>query len=234
MKAYYAARAREYEQIYAKPERQTDLRVLEALIPRLLADRHILEVACGTGYWTQFLAGTASHVLATDVNAEVLEVATQKGLPPDQVRFQVEDAYALALPPQTPTSPHTPNPAGDAPPAALPTSSGFDAAFAGFWWSHLTRQDQLRFLSALQTRLKPGARVVLLDNRFVPGSSTPISERDADGNTYQLRPLTDGSVHKVLKNFPEEAELVNATQAFGPAFHYQALPHFWVFGFVMA
>lgn len=213
MKAYYAARAREYEQIYAKPERQADLRVLEELIPRLLAGRHILEVACGTGYWTQFLASTAHNILATDVNAEVLEVAAQKGLPPQEVRFQVEDAYALA---------------------ASPTSSGFDAAFAGFWWSHLTRQDQQRFLTALQTRLKPGARVVLLDNRFVEGSSTPISERDADGNTYQLRPLADGSVHKVLKNFPEEADLANATQAFGPAFHYQALPHFWVFGFVMA
>lgn len=227
MKAYYAARAREYEQIYAKPERQADLRVLEALIPRLLAGRHILEVACGTGYWTQFLANTAPHILATDVNAEVLAVAAHKGLPAAQVTFQVEDAYAQASSTETSALPGTPV-------NVSKVIGGFDAAFAGFWWSHLTRQDQQRFLVALQTRLKPGARVVLLDNRFVPGSSTPISECDADGNTYQLRPLADGSVHKVLKNFPEEADLANATQAFGPAFHYQALPHFWVFGFVMA
>ena len=227
MKAYYAARAQEYEQIYAKPERQPDLRQLEGLIPQLLAGRRILEVACGTGYWTQFLASTATGILATDVNAEVLAVAAQKGLPTGQVRFQLEDAYAQAKPPETPSRP---DPSGH----ATPPDSGFDAAFAGFWWSHLTRQDQQRFLAALQTRLEPDARVVLLDNRWVEGSSTPICERDADGNTYQLRHLADGSVHKVLKNFPQEADLVQATRAFGPAFHYRALPHFWVFGFVMA
>jgi hypothetical protein len=33
-------------------------------------------------------------------------------------------------------------------------------------------------------------------------SNTPISRRDADGNTYQRRTLDDGSVHEVLKNFP--------------------------------
>jgi len=44
-----------------------------------------------------------------------------------------------------------------------------------------------------------------MDNRYVDGSSTPISERDADGNTYQRRRLADGSDNRVLKNFPTEA-----------------------------
>ena len=47
----------------------------------------------------------------------------------------------------------------------------------------------------------------MLDNRYVEGSSTPVTERDADGNGYQLRKLADGSTHRVLKNFPTEAEL---------------------------
>ena len=37
MKAYYADRAREYERIFAKPERQTDLRILEERIPAALS-----------------------------------------------------------------------------------------------------------------------------------------------------------------------------------------------------
>jgi demethylmenaquinone methyltransferase/2-methoxy-6-polyprenyl-1,4-benzoquinol methylase len=46
----------------------------------------------------------------------------------------------------------------------------------------------------------------MLDNSYVQSSrtpsNTPISRRDADGNTYQRRTLDDGSVHEVLKNFP--------------------------------
>jgi demethylmenaquinone methyltransferase/2-methoxy-6-polyprenyl-1,4-benzoquinol methylase len=47
----------------------------------------------------------------------------------------------------------------------------------------------------------------LLDNRYVPGSSTPIVRRDSEGNTYQVRQLADGSVCEVLKNFPTRAAL---------------------------
>lgn len=39
--------------------------------------------------------------------------------------------------------------------------------------------------------------VVVLDNRFVPGSSTQLSDTDSKGNTYQLRHLADGSEHRV-------------------------------------
>jgi len=40
-----------------------------------------------------------------------------------------------------------------------------------------------------------------MDNAFVEGSNTPISETDKYGNTFQERSLEDGSKHKVLKNF---------------------------------
>jgi hypothetical protein len=53
----------------------------------------------------------------------------------------------------------------------------------------------------------PRARVVLLDNRYVEGSSTPVSEPDAHGNTYQLRRLADATEVRVLKNFPSKAQL---------------------------
>jgi demethylmenaquinone methyltransferase/2-methoxy-6-polyprenyl-1,4-benzoquinol methylase len=91
---------------------------------------------------------------------------------------------------------------------ALPAALGrFDAALAVFWWSHVPRERIDEFLASLHGRLEPGARVVLMDNRYVEGSSTPISEIDARGNTYQQRRLADGSQVRVLKNFPSEAEL---------------------------
>jgi len=56
---------------------------------------------------------------------------------------------------------------------------------------------------------------VFFDNRYVEGSSTPISRRDAQGNTYQARKLDNGSAHEVLKNFPTERELIERASAHG-------------------
>ena len=66
---------------------------------------------------------------------------------------------------------------------------------------------QRDFLRSLEKALVPGARICLLDNRYVDGSSTPVSETDADGNTYQVRHLEDGSTFRALKNFPSESHL---------------------------
>ena len=52
MRAYYAQRAEAYERVYFKPERQADLRAMEAWLPGPFAGRRVLEVACGTGWWT--------------------------------------------------------------------------------------------------------------------------------------------------------------------------------------
>ena len=46
-----------------------------------------------------------------------------------------------------------------------------------------------------------------MDNRFVPGSNTPVSRTDDEGNTYQLRKLENGEEHEVLKNFPGADEV---------------------------
>ena len=49
MKEYYAARAKEYDQIYAKPERQADLRLVEQWLPVRFEGARVLEIAAGTG-----------------------------------------------------------------------------------------------------------------------------------------------------------------------------------------
>ena len=75
---YYAQRASEYERIYIKPERQADLRKLEEFLNNALRDEHVLEIACGTGYWTRVIAKSAASILATDYNSEVIELAKLK------------------------------------------------------------------------------------------------------------------------------------------------------------
>jgi len=104
----------------------------------------------------------------------------------------------------------------------------FDAAFAGFWWSHIPHRRIDEFLASLHARLDPGARVIFLDNCYVAGSSTPVSELDADGNTYQLRTLGDGSSVRVLKNFPSEAELRERLAPRAAALAVEWLEYYWL------
>ena len=200
---YYRRRAGEYEAIYTKPERQADLAALRQTVAALVRGRRMLEIACGTGYWTEVMAGSAASVVATDAADEPLALARAKALPMDKVRFGLADAYGL-----------------DA------SMGRFDGAFAGFWWSHVPRGRLREFLASLHARLEPAAAVILLDNRYVEGSSTPIMDLDAEGNSYQLRRLGDGSQVRVLKNFPSE-ELLRADLA--PArVCFQALDYYWL------
>jgi demethylmenaquinone methyltransferase/2-methoxy-6-polyprenyl-1,4-benzoquinol methylase len=205
MKEYYAKRAAEYEDIYIKPERQEDLARLKELLGRAFPGSDVLEIACGTGYWTQFLAQSARTVLATDINPEVLKIARRKAYGGCRVFFAVADAYGSA-------------------PADRPRNGSFH----GFWWSHIPRSRIAGFLSALHSNLAPGSKVVLSDNLFVEGSSTPISRRDEAGNTYQVRRLKNGSTHEVLKNFPSENLLRQDLRGRGRNLRFQPLRYYWL------
>lgn len=208
MAAYYAARAREYDAIYAKPERQDELRALERWLPWALAGRPLLDVACGTGHWTRFLAPEVPSLLGVDAAPETLAIARAR-VPAPHVAFAVGDAYDVA-----------------------PLGRRFGGAFAGFWFSHVPIARRRAFLDGLHAVLEADALVVLIDNRFVAGSSTPIAERDASGDTWQLRRLADGSTHRVLKNFPDEAELRGAAEAAGGrAVAVTLWAHFWALAY---
>jgi SAM-dependent methyltransferase len=242
MQAYYAQRAAMYERVYHKPERQADLRAMEAALAPLFAGRRVLELACGTGWWTPHGASQAQRWLATDINPETMALARQKRLP-GCVQFASLDAYTWqGLPALAPAQAQAQR-QGQAPmhAAALqgapsrqtPFDGGFDAAFAGCWWSHVPLARLQPWLAALHERLLPGARVVFLDNRFVQTSSTPISRRDDQGNTYQQRLLDDGSAHEVLKNFPTPAQ---AFAVLGPRAHsanWMAYTHYWVLSYLL-
>ena len=206
---YYRRRANEYEAIYAKHERQGDLAKLRELIPAALAGRRVLEVACGTGYWTALIAQVADAVVATDMAEETLQLAASKSLPAG-ARFEIADAYALA--------------------ASL---GEFDAAFAGFWWSHVPRSRIGEFLGSLRARLATGAKVMLLDNRYVEGSSTPLAGFDAEGNTFQMRKLADGSSVRVMKNFPSEEELRESLASHASGIAYRAFDYYWLADFTL-
>lgn len=201
---YYAHRALEYDSIYLKPERQRDLASLRSLVQNLLRGQDVLELACGTGYWTKVISETARRVLATDINDEVLALARARQYPEGKVRFAKADAFDLK-----------------------DISGTFSAGFAGFWWSHIRHSQIPAFLRSSHGTLGPGTWVVFVDNTYVEGSSSPISRVDVEGNTYQSRRLKDGTRYEVLKNFPSEETLRRHLKGLGDEIRFTNLRYYW-------
>lgn len=203
MVRYYAQRAAEYERIYALPERQGELRTLCEIVESTFVGRRVLDVACGTGYFSAWAARRAASLEGIDANEETLRLARTKNIP--HAVFMQGDAYDLA-----------------------PSAPPYDGALCTFWWSHMPKARIADFLHGMHRWLVPGACVLLADNRYVAGSNTPIARTDADGNTYQLRSLTDGSKHEVLKNFPAAGELVDWALRFGTGVELRQLTYYWI------
>ena len=201
---YYRQRATEYERIYSKPERQEDLAQMKKHLRWELGGRHILELACGTGYWTAAIADVVSSIHGLDADSEVLKIARAKQLDPARITFARGDAFSL------------------------PTDLGkFTAGFAAHWWSHVPLARLPSFLENFHAALQPGARVVFMDNRYVPSSSTRISRADAAGNTYQLRELDNGTSHEVLKNFPTANQLRDILHCYSDSVRIEESTYFW-------
>jgi demethylmenaquinone methyltransferase/2-methoxy-6-polyprenyl-1,4-benzoquinol methylase len=205
---YYSARAAEYEQIYQRPERRSDLRTLRGRLRELVAGERVLELACGTGYWTEVMADTAESIHAIDASEPAIVIAHGKGLPSDRVSLEVGDLFALEV---------------------LPGE--YSTVVAGFWWSHVPRQETSTFLRYLGQKLGPGAGAVFFDNRFVAGSSSPVARADEHGDSYQQRILSSGEESEVLKNFPTREELLDTVRPVAGPGTVEELEYFWLLRF---
>ncbi|MDB5250017.1 MAG: putative methyltransferase [Segetibacter sp.] len=178
--SYYEDRAKEYEKIYSKAERQSDLLVAAQILQDLFAGKRVFEIACGTGYWTEIIAKTAHSIVATDINDAVIEVAKSKIYSPANVNFQIADLFKLE------------------------NTNKYDSLFGGFIWSHILLQDLNTFIDIANSLAEKGGTVVFMDNNYVDGSNLSITGKDSVGNTYQTRTLENGTTHQILKNFPSE------------------------------
>jgi 2-polyprenyl-3-methyl-5-hydroxy-6-metoxy-1,4-benzoquinol methylase len=200
--AYYRERAKEYEDIYLKPERQDSISKASDILKLLFKDKSVLELACGTGFWTERIAEVATSIHATDINNAVIEIARGKKYY-GEVFFEIADLYRI-------------------------NGKKFDSLFAGFIWSHIKLEELDVFIEAVNEKVEKDGLVMLMDNKYVEGSNHPVFKTDATGNTFQKRNLKDGSEHLVLKNFPTEKFLFEKLNKRAFNFKYFDLEYYWL------
>lgn len=204
LRTYYKNRAREYENVYLKPERQDDLKKATIVLQDTFENKHILEICCGTGYWTQIISKSAASVFATDINESVLEIARRKNYINANVTLGIADFYTY------------------------PDTNRYDGLFGGFIWSHIQLQDLKTFVVKANKFVVPGGRVVFMDNNYVEGNSHAITNVDGHGNTFQTRKLEDGTRHLVCKNFPSEAFILEQIKGIADDVQFVNLKYFWI------
>jgi ubiquinone/menaquinone biosynthesis C-methylase UbiE len=200
---YYRSRALEYDRFYQNPHRQNDQVRLRSWLTDRVRGRTILEVAAGTGYWTEVAAPVCKAITATDAVNETLAVAATRQ-PGANVEFLVADAYDL---PRFITK--------------------FDAGMAHFWWSHIEKQRLQAFLSGFTKCLEPDALLLMIDQVYVEGICPVMSRYDEQHNRYELRTLQNGEVHEIIKNYPSDEELTASFSPFAHDIRIMRLDHFW-------
>lgn len=196
MQAYYAKRAHEYEEIYTRddPARQQELQTISALLKTALQNKIVLEIACGTGYWTIIASQTAQEIMATDAVQEVLDIAKSKTYA-CPVMFAQADAYKLSF-----------------------SKNKFTGGLANFWFSHIPKEKIGSFLKNLHRVLHSGATIVMVDNNFVKGVGGEFIKKPNDENTYKLRTLKNGEKNLILKNYYSLEELMDIFKKYDKSF----------------
>ncbi len=179
--AYYRRRAGEYD-VTAYGD---DVAAARAHIARLVAEMRpagrVLEIACGTGLWTEALAAWADTVTAMDAAPEAVAIARDR-VQLANVSFEVADVFSWD------------------------PGTRFDVIFFSAWLSHVPVSRFGRFWQLLESWLAGGGRVLFIDEHvdergkeaYVAGLEEVVERR-----------LCDGSTFRVIKNFvnPEELEL---------------------------
>ena len=205
---YYRRRAEEFEEIYQRddPVRQEEQGRIAHTLQEVLQGRRVLEVACGTGYWTHSLSQTAQSIHATDAVREVLNIAKKKQYA-CPVSFDREDAYRLSF-----------------------EEGSFNGGLANFWLSHIPKRRIDSFLKGFHHVLEAGAMVFIADDQHTPGFGGQLIRKEGDENTHKVRTLKDGSENVILKNYFSVDDLVDIFKRHVKGFGRENVffgKHFW-------
>jgi demethylmenaquinone methyltransferase/2-methoxy-6-polyprenyl-1,4-benzoquinol methylase len=193
---YYGARALEYDEWWerrgrydrgadATAEWNRQVAIVNQALSDFGAGGDVLELAGGTGWWTQKLAATADRLTVIDARPETLALNRER-VRRDDVSYVVADLFDWR------------------------TERTYDVVFFSFWLSHVPRSRFGAFWSLVRSCLAPGGRVFFIDNGADPSARV---RRVKDPYVVEYRPdlhvrrLNDGSHYRVVKVLYESGEL---------------------------
>lgn len=212
---YYRARAVEYDEWWDRRGRYDhgaeenaawfrERAVVETALESLALTGEVLELACGTGFWTSRLAKGAS-VTAVDGSPEMLEIAASRA-GNEQVRFIQADLFQWEPDRQ------------------------YDGMFFGFWLSHVPPERVVDFLRKVQRALRPGGTVFMVDSRPDPVISTSDQPLPHEEQSWLERRLNDGRTFSIIKVFYTPERLNSRFHEAGIRFHGSQTERFFVYG----
>jgi SAM-dependent methyltransferase len=186
---YYRRRAAEYDETA-----YGDVAAARTRIARLVADLRpagrVLEIACGTGLWTEALAARASSVTAIDAAPEAVAIARDR-VRAANVRFEVADVFSWRSGVLSGARSGRPG-------------ARFDVIFFSAWLSHVPASRFEAFWQLLRDLLADHGRVLFIDEHVDErGKEVYLAGRD----DVVERRLNDGRRFRVVKNFVDPGDL---------------------------
>jgi SAM-dependent methyltransferase len=212
--AYYRARAAEYDQWFLRQGRYDlgdehrrrwfdEVAAVERSLAEAAPAGDVLELACGTGLWTQRLAATATRLTAVDASPEVIAINRTR-LGDRKVDFVQADLFQWA------------------PPAT------YDFVFFGFWLSHVPPERFEGFWNLVRACLRPSGKAFFVDSLAAP-EGMPEDPGLEEGGVVERR-LNDGRIFRVVKVFYQPSILAARLRDLGWQAQVQATGRFFIHG----
>lgn len=190
---YYSKRANEYEKIYSRndPVRQKEQNKIKEKLISICTDKDVCEIACGTGYWTQFISENAKSITASDLSDEALKIAKQKKYY-CPITFEKIDLNLLSN-----------------------LNKKFNILAGNFIFSHFEKEKIDKTMTVLNNLLFDHSEIFFSDNCYIKGIGGELKKYDNDKNSYKIRTLEDGTKYEILKNYYNKSELINIFKKYG-------------------
>lgn len=212
---YYRARASEYDEWFYRQNRYDrgaeinrqwfgEVAVLRRALGTIGRVESALELACGTGIWTQELSRMAAQVRALDASEEMLAINRAK-VTAANVTYQQTDLFAWQPERQ------------------------YDLVFFSFWLSHVPAERLDGFLTTVSSVVKPSGHVFMIDSRLEPTSTAKDNPLREDEEIIRTRKLNDGREFKVVKMFYEPNDLHQYLARAGFAADVRTTDHYFIY-----
>lgn len=216
MVAYYRARAPEYDEWWQRQGRYdrgpelnrrwfTEIHEVLTAFDALDLRGDVLELAPGTGNWTQRLLQIADTITAVDASPEMVAI-NQARVQSDRVTYVLADLFAWQPDRQ------------------------YDAVFFGFWLSHVPLERMDEFLQKVRSALRPGGKLFFIDSLRDSTASSPDQPLPAATTQIMTRKLNDGRTFDIVKNFFEPAALAAQYRAVGLPITVQTTENYFIYG----